>query len=132
MVFGAPAIPGMGALSGFSLMLLDTQSKGTEELSAMLAELVNGATEQAEISLAFSTFRADYPQIWLHVDRERAKTMGVLISDIFLTLQTQLGGLYVNDFNKFGKTYKVMVQADAPFRQQEQNLDTLYVPKNRG
>jgi hydrophobe/amphiphile efflux-1 (HAE1) family protein len=132
LVFGAPAIPGLGALSGFSFMLLDTQSQSTEALSSMTADIVRAANEQAEISLAFSTFRAGYPQIWLNVDRERAKTLGVLISDIFLTLQTQMGGLYVNDFNLFGKTYKVMVQADAPYRQNEQDLETLYVPNNKG
>jgi multidrug efflux pump subunit AcrB len=132
LVFGAPAIPGLGALSGFSFMLLDTQSRGVVELSTMTNELLHTATEQPEINLAFSTFRAEYPQIWLNVDRERAKTMGVLISDIFLTLQTQMGGLYVNDFNLFGKTYKVLVQADSPFRQNEQDLDTLYVPNNKG
>jgi hydrophobe/amphiphile efflux-1 (HAE1) family protein len=76
LVFGAPAIPGLGALSGFSFMLLDTQSRGVVELSTMTNELLHTATEQPEINLAFSTFRAEYPQIWLNVDRERAKTWG--------------------------------------------------------
>ena len=84
------------------------------------------------ITRAFSTFRADYPQIWLEIDRVRAKTLGVAVSDIFLALQTNLGGFYVNDFNLFGKTYRVMVQADSQYRQTEQDLRNLYVANKQG
>jgi HAE1 family hydrophobic/amphiphilic exporter-1 len=132
LVFGAPAIPGLGAVAGFSYVLQDTQSRGAETLSAMLGTVLAGANQRPEITRAFSTFRADYPQIWLEIDRVRAKTLGVAVNDIFLALQTNLGGYYVNDFNLFGKTYKVMVQAEAPFRQQEEDLAELYVNNNKG
>jgi HAE1 family hydrophobic/amphiphilic exporter-1 len=132
LVFGAPAIPGLGAVAGFSYVLQDTQSRGAETLSGMLGTVLAGANQRPEITRAFSTFRADYPQIWLEVDRVRAKTLGVAVNDIFLALQTNLGGYYVNDFNLFGKTYKVMVQAEAPFRQQEEDLAELYVNNNKG
>ncbi len=132
LVFGAPAIPGLGAVAGFSYVLLDTQSLGAEQMFATSQAMVAQANQAQEIVGSFSTFRAGYPQIWLDVDRVRAKTLGVKVSDIFLTLQTQLGGFYVNDFNLYGKTYKVMVQADAPYRQTENDLDKIYVSNDRG
>jgi len=132
LVFGAPAIPGLGAVAGFSYVLEDTQSRGAQEMAGMLASTLMAANQRPEIARAFSTFRADYPQIWLEIDRVRAKTLGVAVNDIFTTLQTQLGGTYVNDFNLYGKTYRVMVQADAPFRQDEGDLNNLYVANAKG
>lgn len=132
IVFGAPAIPGLGAVSGFSWVLLDTESRGADEVAGVLNAMLTAANQAPEITGAFSTFRAGYPQIELEVDRVRAKTLGVAISDVFLTLQTQLGGLYVNDFNLYGKTFRVMVQADMPFRQREEDLRKLYVTNARG
>jgi multidrug efflux pump len=132
IVFGAPALPGLGAVSGFAYVLQDTQSQGALAMAGMLSGMLPAANQSDEVNRAFSTFRADYPQIWLDIDRMRAKTLGVKISDIFLTLQTNLGGFYINDFNLFGKTYRVMVQADATFRQNEQDLAKLYVANSRG
>ncbi len=132
IVFGAPAIPGLGTIAGFSFVLEDTQGRPPAELEATLSGLLAEANATDQIARAFSTFKADSPQIDLQVDRERAKTLGVKISDIFLTLQTQLGALYVNDFSLFGKTYKVMLQADEAFRQTERAFDTLYVRNDKG
>ena len=132
LVFGAPAIPGLGAVAGFSFVLQDTNSQGAEQLSQLTKTLVADANQQAPINHAFSTFKATYPQITINLDRMRAKTLGVRINEVFLTLQTFMGGVYVNDFNKFGKTYKVMVQADAQFRQQESDLKNLYITNNKG
>jgi len=132
IVFGAPAIPGLGAVEGLSFMLEDTQGRGPEALTDALAQLLPAMNKADEIRMAYTTFKADSPQIDLQIDRVRAKTLGVKISDIFLTLQTQLGALYVNDFNLFGQTYKVMLQADAPFRQNETAFDELYVRNAAG
>ncbi|QFU76592.1 multidrug efflux RND transporter permease subunit [Halioglobus maricola] len=132
LVFGAPAIPGLGAVAGASYVLLDTQGQGVQPLYEATMAMVQASSEAEEMAMAFSTFRAGYPQIWLEVDRVKAKTLGVKVNDIFTTLQTQLGGMYVNDFNLFGQSYKVMVQADAPYRQNEADLDSLYVNNNRG
>lgn len=132
IVFGAPAIPGLGAVEGFSFVLEDTQSRPPAEMTSALQGLVAEANRTDEIGRAFSTFHADSPQLNLQVDRLRAKTLGVRISDIFMTLQAQLGQLYINDFNMFGQSYRVMVQADAPFRQNERALDNLYVHNNKG
>jgi hydrophobe/amphiphile efflux-1 (HAE1) family protein len=132
LVFGAPAIPGLGAVAGFSYVLEDTASQGVEALSGMTTTMLMAANPRPEIARAFSTFRADYPQIWLEIDRTRAKTLGIAINDIFLTLQTEMGGYYVNDFNLFGQTFRVMVQADAQYRQKETDLAGLYVKNNAG
>ncbi len=132
IVFGAPALPGLGAVAGFAYVLQDTQSRGAEAMADVLSGLMPAANQRPEIMRAFTTFRADYPQIWLEIDRVRAKTLGVSVSDIFSTLQTNLGGAYINDFNLYGKTFRVMVQADAPFRQTEQDLGNLYVANQSG
>ncbi|MXU64373.1 efflux RND transporter permease subunit [Oceanomicrobium pacificus] len=132
IVFGAPAIPGLGAVEGFSFVLEDTQGRPPEVMEKALGTLVAEANATPEITRAFSTFRADAPQFDLQVDRVRAKTLGVRISDIFLTLQAQLGALYVNDFNLFGQTFRVMLQADSQFRQDERALDTLYLRNAKG
>ena len=132
LVFGAPAIPGLGAVAGFSFVLEDTRGRGADELGDALQDLIGAASDRPEIARAFSTFRPGAPQIRLEVDRIKAKTLGVRITDVFATLQTQLGGFYVNDFNLFSQTFRVMAQADAPFRQKEEDLALLHVRNTRG
>ncbi|GMG88340.1 efflux RND transporter permease subunit [Biformimicrobium ophioploci] len=132
LVFGAPAIPGLGAMAGFSFMLEDTQGRGAQSLAEVVELFSAEASRQPEITRAFSTFRASSPQIQLNIDRVKAKTLGVSISDIFLALQTHLGALYVNDFNLYNKTFKVMVQADSRFRQDEDDLNSIYVTNAKG
>ncbi|WP_353471743.1 efflux RND transporter permease subunit [Salipiger sp. H15] len=132
IIFGAPALPGIGAVEGLSFVLEDTQGRGPEEMTAALQSFLAPANGAEQIAMAYSTFKADAPQLFLDIDRIRAKTLGVQISDIFLTLQAQLGALYINDFNVFGQSYKVMIQADAEFRQNERAFDTLYVRNRDG
>jgi len=132
LIFGAPAIPGLGAMAGFSFVLEDTQGQGVDAMAAAMQKIVAAGTDRPEITRAFSTFRPASPQLYLEINRVAAKTLGIAINDIFLTLQTLLGGLYVNDFNLFGKTYKVMLQADAPFRQTEADLAQIYVSSREG
>ncbi|MDS9469500.1 multidrug efflux RND transporter permease subunit [Paracoccus sp. MBLB3053] len=131
-VFGAPAIPGLGTVAGFSYVLEDTQGRTPDELAQALQSVLAAANAEPAIARAFSTFNAGAPQLEIEVDRVRAKTLGVLVGDIFTTLQTQLGGAYINDFNMFGETYRVMVQADSEFRQNERDLLDLYVKNNAG
>lgn len=131
IVFGAPAIPGLGVVAGLSFVLEDTQGRGPQAMTDALASVLPAANQTDELTLAYSSFKADSPQLDLEIDRVRAKTLGVRISDIFLALQAQLGQLYVNDFNMFGQTYKVMLQADAGFRQDERAFDTLYVRNDK-
>ena len=103
-----------------------------EALTDALAAVLPPVNQTDELALAYTSFKADSPQLNLEIDRVRAKTLGVRISDIFLTLQAQLGQLYVNDFNLFGQTYKVMIQADAQFRQDERAFDMLFVRNIQG
>lgn len=132
LVFGAPAIPGLGTVAGFSFVLEDTQGRSADDLEGALGGLLASANQRPEIARAFSTFNAGAPQIHLDIDRLRAKTLGVSLEDIFLTLQTELGGLYVNDFNLFGKTYRVFLQGEAGYRQRETDLARIYVKNARG
>ncbi len=127
LVFGAPAIPGLGTVAGFSFVLEDTQGRSADDMEGALAQILPAANARPEIARAFSTFNAGAPQIDLELDRLRAKTLGVPVDDVFLTLQTMLGGLYVNDFNMFGQTYRVFVQADSEYRQNELDLTDYYI-----
>jgi HAE1 family hydrophobic/amphiphilic exporter-1 len=89
--------------------------------------LIYEANQDPSLQNVFGTFRADVPRVRLEVDRPKAKALGVPVSDIFATLQTQLGSLYVNDFNKFGRVYRVMLQADTPYRDKVNDIGRLHV-----
>jgi HAE1 family hydrophobic/amphiphilic exporter-1 len=115
-VFAPPAIPGLGVAGGFQMQLEDRGDVGLGELQQMVRELVQAGNAQSGLTNLNSTFRADVPQLFAEVDRTKAKTMQVPLSSVFNTLQTYLGSYYVNDFNKFGRTWQVKVQADHQFR----------------
>ncbi|MGD2020558.1 MAG: multidrug efflux RND transporter permease subunit [Thiohalocapsa sp.] len=130
--FAAPPIQGLGTAGGIEAELLDLAGRSPEELAQTLQGFLINSSQSPEIQRAFSTFSARTPQLFLDIDRKRAETMGVPISDLFLTLQANLGSLYVNDFNLFGRTFRVFMQADAPFRMSPENLSKLHVRNNRG
>lgn len=127
MPFNPPAMPGLGAVGGFSFMLQDQSGGGPLELERVANDLIAAASERPELTQVNSTFRASTPSVRFHVDREKAKQLGVPLSEIFATLQTFLGGLPVNDFSRFGRSYKVTIQADAVFRRDESSLDAFEV-----
>lgn len=127
-----PAIPGMGAVGGLELLLQDTLSRGPAELAAVLNQFIVASNQQPALESVFSTYRANVPQYFVDVDRVKAKNLGVPLDEIFLTLQAQLGSLYVNDFNKFGQTYRVTVQAEAPFRADLEGLEHFYLKSSSG
>jgi len=120
-------VPGIGSTAGFEFVLQDQQGRPASELGAVTRATVLEANQQEAVGSAFTTFRSDVPQLWVDVNREKVKNLGIPISDVFDTLQAQLGSLYVNDFNKFGRTYRVMVQADAQYRSKENDVLRLYV-----
>jgi HAE1 family hydrophobic/amphiphilic exporter-1 len=125
--FLPPAIPGLGVAGGFQFQLEDRGGVGLSELNAMLQEFIQAGNAQSGLTGLNSTFRIDVPQLFAEVDRTKAKTMGVPLDGVFGTLQAYLGSAYVNDFNKFGRTWQVMVQADNRFRIKPddiRNLDT--------
>ncbi|MDN3637309.1 multidrug efflux RND transporter permease subunit [Simiduia curdlanivorans] len=132
MVINPPPVPGLGSASGFDFRLQDTQGRDSKELAAVMGGLIYSANQRADLAYAFSTFRANVPQYFLDVDRNKAKAMGIQLSDIFMTLQAQLGSLYINDFSKFGRNYRVMIQAESQFRQEPSDLLHFYVRNRDG
>ena len=130
--FSTPAIPGLGGTSGLELVLTDLRGRDAKSLSSAMGSFILAANARPEIAFSFSTFSADIPQLYVDVDRVKAKNLGIPLSEIFMTLQTQLGSLYVNDFNKFGQVYRVMMQAEAQFRNDESDLSRLHVRSASG
>ncbi|RZF84863.1 multidrug efflux RND transporter permease subunit [Pseudoalteromonas sp. CO325X] len=132
MAFNAPPIPGLGNSSGFEYRLLDSEGRDPAELAQVMNGLIYDANQRPELQNVFSTFRANVPQYFLEVDRNKAKAQGITLSNIFLTLQAQLGSLYVNDFNQFSRTYQVTIQAEAQFRAEPADLQHYYVRNSEG
>ena len=130
--FDLPPIQGLGSAGGFEFVLQDTKGNNPQRISEVLNAVIQKANENPVISSAFSTYEADVPQIFLNIDRPKAKKLGIPLSSIFNTLQTFLGSIYVNDFNKFGKIYKVYLQAEAKFRGEVKDIYNLYVKNKDG
>ncbi len=130
--FNLPPILGLGNTGGFQYVLEALQGQPPTEVAAVLRGLVVTANQQPELAGVFSTFAADTPQVFLEIDRDKAQVLGVKISDIFNALQSTLGGFYVNDFNLFGRTWQVNVQADSRFRDAIEDIYRVYVRGNRG
>jgi multidrug efflux pump len=129
-----PAVDGLGAAGGFKIQVQDRASLGEQALfGAVWGTLgqVYGNPKTA-IGTPFSTYDINVPQLYAQVDRTRAKQMGVALGDIYDTLQINLGSLYVNDFTQFGKTYQVIVQADAPFRSDAESITQLKTRNAKG
>jgi HAE1 family hydrophobic/amphiphilic exporter-1 len=130
--FSTPAIPGLGSTSGLELVLSDLQGRDPQSLASAMRTFILAANQAPEIRFAFSSYTADIPQLFVDVDRVKAKNMEIPLSEVFLTLQAQLGSLYINDFNKFGQVYRVMMQAEAEFRNEKDDLDKLHVRSSSG
>ncbi|WP_294478045.1 efflux RND transporter permease subunit [uncultured Victivallis sp.] len=131
-VFGLPTIQGIGTTGGFSFVVEDTTGTYPERLETAVNDLCAAARQNPAIGSAYSTFRAQVPQVFLNIDREKALKLGVAISDINTALQGLTGYTYVNDFNKFGKVYKVEIQAAARARRTVPDVRGIYVPNSQG
>jgi multidrug efflux pump len=116
LAFSPPAVRGLGNAGGFKLMVEATGDVNYDALQARADSLAAKANKEPGLVGVFNSFRARTPQLYVHIDRIKAKAMGVELKDVFDTLQGYLGSYYVNDFNRFGRTWQVNVQADAPFR----------------
>ena len=130
--FNLPPIIGLGNTGGFTYVLQDRGGSTPADLAQVMGGLIAEANQQPEIASAFSTYAADTPQLHLEIDREKAQVMGVRVADIFGALQATLGGYYVNDFNLFGRTWQVKVQAEAPYRASVEDVSQIYVRNERG
>ncbi|HLB77697.1 MAG TPA: efflux RND transporter permease subunit, partial [Candidatus Dormibacteraeota bacterium] len=132
LVFGPPAVRGLGNAGGFKLMVEATGDVNFDVLQAQADTLAAKGNQQPGLVGLFNGFRARTPQLYMDIDRVKVKTMGVALTDVFDALQAYLGSYYVNDFNRFGRTWQVNVQADAPFRVDAQTVQQLKVRNAAG
>src|SRR5471032_754552 len=132
LVVPPPPVSGLGTLGGFKLMIEDRSSLGYDALYKATQELQARARKAPELAHVFSSFQINVPQLFADIDRDKAKQLDVPLATIYQTLQVNLGSLYVNDFNQFGRTYQVRVQADAQFRSHVEDIANLKVRSNKG
>jgi multidrug efflux pump len=124
-IFPPPPVQGLGTVAGFKLYIEDRSTMGLESLYKETSATLQKGNQTPGLIGVFSSFDINVPQIDSHVDRDKAKTYGIPLSDVFDTLQVYLGSLYVNDFNRFGRTYQVNVQAESPYRLQPEDINHL-------
>ena len=132
VIFPPPPVQGLGTTGGFKLYLEDRASLGYEALDQATKAFLMKAYQTPELAGIFSTYQVNVPQLYADIDRTRARQLGVPVTEIFDTMQIYLGSLYVNDFNKFGRTYSVRVQADAPYRARTEDVGLLKVRSSTG
>jgi HAE1 family hydrophobic/amphiphilic exporter-1 len=130
--FNLPPILGLGSTGGFQYVLEALQGQSPTDVAAVMNGLLVAANQQPQLAGVFSTYAANTPQIYLDINRDKAQVLGVKISDIFNALQSTLGSFYINDFNVFGRTWQVNVQAETPFRAQIDDVERIYVRNARG
>ncbi len=125
--FNLPEIPGLGATSGVEANLQNRSAQSAQDFAREVQAFVQAANQLPAIQGVNANFRANVPQLYVDVDRETAKARGVKLTELFGTLQAMLSTLYVNDFNLYGRTFRVQIEAQAPFRQTPQDIGALYV-----
>ncbi|MGZ0701216.1 efflux RND transporter permease subunit [Pseudomonas piscis] len=131
-IFPPPPVQGLGTIGGFRLQVEDRSGLGYDELYKEVQNVIAKSRGVPELAGLFTSYQVNVPQVDAAIDREKAKTHGVAISDIFDTLQIYLGSLYANDFNRFGRTYQVNVQAEQQFRLEAEQIGQLKVRNNKG
>ncbi|MBT2295931.1 efflux RND transporter permease subunit [Pseudomonas fluorescens] len=131
-IFPPPPVQGLGTIGGFRLQIEDRGNLGYDELYKETMNIITKSHNVPELAGLFTSYTVNVPQVDAAIDREKAKTHGVAVSDIFDTLQIYLGSLYANDFNRFGRTYQVNVQAEQQFRLESDQIGQLKVRNNRG
>ncbi|WP_316675042.1 efflux RND transporter permease subunit [uncultured Tolumonas sp.] len=131
-IFPPPPVMGLGTVGGFKLQLEDQASVGYAELNNAANAFMAAAAKAPELGPMFSSYQINVPQLDVDLDRVKAKQQGVSVTDVFDTMQIYLGSLYVNDFNRFGRTYQVRAQADAPFRAHPEDILQLKTRNNQG
>jgi len=124
-VYPPPPVFGLGTLGGFKLQVEDRGDQGPEALYAAVQDILDKSYREPSLAGMFTSYQINVPQLEVNVDRVKVKQQDVSLSDVFQTLQVYLGSLYVNDFNRFGRTYRVVAQADAPFRSQVEDIPPL-------
>jgi multidrug efflux pump subunit AcrB len=131
-IFGAPPVEGLGTAGGFKIIVQDTGDNGLPDLQHVADSIVQTGREDPRLQGLFTSFRADTPWLELAVDRSQAKDRGVSIDDLRSTLESTIGPYYINDFNRFGRTWQVNVQANETFRQSPEDIKQLKVRNDQG
>ncbi|VBB07442.1 acriflavin resistance protein [Lucifera butyrica] len=132
IAFNPPSLPGLGMVGGFTLMLEDKGGSSIDDLNNTAQQFLAAARKRPEIGMIYTQFKADTPGYQLDVDRDKVEKLGIPISDVFTALQTFLGGAQINDFNEFGRTYKVMLQSEMKFRDDIDATRLLYLRSSNG
>ena len=132
LTLNPPPIPGIGTAGGFEFILENRGGEDIERFAAALGDFLGQANHQPDLTRVFTQFSTRSPQIEYVLDRDRAKVLGVPLSSVFSTLQTFLGGAYINDFNLYGRTYRVTAQAEGSARSAPESVDSLYVRTAQG
>ncbi len=127
-----PAIQGLGTVGGFDLQLQDINNVGLDELTAAAMKVMYAANKSPYLSRVYTTFRKDVPQLWLDIDRTKVEASNVSIGSLFTAMQAALGSYYINDFNRFGRVYRVMIQAKAEYRMEPEDILNVRVPTRDG
>ena len=130
--FGPPAIPGLGTAGGFTFMLQDRTSGTVEQLFEAYEKLSQAASKRPELGRLVTTFRPTVPQLFVDIDQDRVMKQGLQFSEVYQTLQAFLGGAYVNQFNRFGRQWKVYLQAEPEYRTSADKINSFYVRNSKG
>src|SRR5579862_356904 len=130
--FSPPAVPGVGTSGGFQFVLEDRAGKDVDFLSDNLNKFLAAARKRPEIGMVSTTFIPSVPEEYINVDHDKVLKQGVAIGDVYQTIQAYMGGLFVNYFNDFGRTWQVYIEAEAPYRANTQDLSQFYVRNNQG
>jgi multidrug efflux pump len=131
-IFPPPPVQGLGTIGGFKLEVEDRTDRGDAVLGQVMAQIQAKAAKNPALQGVFSNFNTGMPQLFAHLDRTKAMQLGVGVQDVFDTMQTYLGSTYINDFNRFGRTYEVIAQADTPFRARPDDILRLQVRNEAG
>ena len=126
-VFNPPPIPGLGSTGGLNMEVQDLTGQTPQDLAQAVNALVYNANQRPELSTVYATFRANVPQLYVSLDRQKAEAMGVGVADVFAALQSNLGSYYVNDFNYLGRVFQVLVQAESGYRSSVRDIGRIYV-----
>ena len=131
-VFNLPSIPGVSPVGGFELKLQNLQAMPLNEFEKYSREYIQKLNEDERIQVAYTTFNSNYPQFYIDINRDKIYSLNLKLNDVLSVLQSYLGSLYVNDFNKYGKTYRVYVQADQNYRENKTSINSYFVKNSKG
>ena len=130
--FNTPSIPGLSAVGGFEVKLQNKQKIPLDEFEKYSREFIKSLNNDESIMYAYTTFNSNYPQLSIDINKDKVSSLNLKLNDVFSVLQSYLGSLYVNDFNKFGKTYRIFIQADQNFRSNENDINKYFVQNKDG